>query len=329
MRDVSLGLHAGRTLAVVGESGSGKSVSALAVMGLLPKGRVLGGSISYSGDHGVLELTSLPEAEHRRVRGGQIAMIFQEPMSSLNPVLTIGEQVEEAIELHGSRAPGERLSRKGRRMCAAAALEEVGIADGLARLSQYPHEFSGGMRQRVLIAMAIACNPRILIADEPTTALDVTVRESILDVVQKLRDARGLAVMLITHDLNIVRARADSVTVMHGGRVLEHASTQSIFARPLHPYTRALMRCEPSLATRGNPLATVGEVLAEEGTRSILSDGRTVHPYWPAEGGNADAANGMVCEVEPGRWLSVDASAEDCDKLGVSFPDVWGEKMKR
>ncbi len=331
VREVSLALHPGRTLAVVGESGSGKSVSALAVMGLLPASRQYRGSICYVGNAGPLELTSLSEQSHRALRGGHIAMIFQEPMTSLNPVLTIGEQVEEALELHGARAAGgvhgKVLSRKGRRARAAAALAEVGIEEGERRLSQYPHEFSGGMRQRVMIAMAIACNPRVLIADEPTTALDVTVRESILDLVQSLRDSRQLAVMLITHDLNIVRARADAVTVMHGGRVLEHGRTDELFARPLHPYTRALMRCEPSLATRGRPLVTVGEVLASEGTGTILSDGRTVRPYWPVEGENADTAAPRLCEVEPGRWLCVDTpvNVESGGDMLASLPDVWAK----
>lgn len=317
---VSLALHPGRTLAVVGESGSGKSVSSMAVMGLLPKSTVMRGSITYvGGSSGVQDLTRVTEAQHRSIRGREIAMIFQEPMTCLNPVLTIGEQITEALYLH---QPG--LSRKGRTERAITALAEVGIADASRRLHQYPHEFSGGMRQRVMIAMAIACNPKVLIADEPTTALDVTVRESILDLVQSLRDSRGLAVMLITHDLNIVRTRADAVTVMHAGRVLEHARTDELFQRPLHPYTRALMQCEPSLKTQGKSLATVSEIIARDGIDCVLSDGRTITPYWTvSENGytvdaqGADTLEPVMSLVEPGRWLCIAKEGSH------DFPDAF------
>jgi len=188
-----------------------------------------------------------------RIRGGGVAMIFQEPMTSLNPVYTIGEQIIEAIRQH------HRVLRRAAKEMASAALREVGIDDPHVRLHAYPHQFSGGMRQRVMIAMALACNPRILLADEPTTALDVTIASQILDLLQRLQRSRGLSIMLITHDLGIVAQRADDVCVMYRGRIVEAGTVKEVLARPMHPYTRALLECRPRVGQRAERLVTIGD----------------------------------------------------------------------
>jgi peptide/nickel transport system ATP-binding protein len=236
---VSYHVAAGETLGVVGESGCGKSITALSVLGLIPKpsGRVAGGRILFEGR----DLVTLSEREMLSVRGNEISMIFQEPMTSLNPVLTIGRQIAEVIMLH------QRVSRQEANDRAAEMLKLVRISDPLRRLSEYPHQLSGGMRQRVMIAIALACNPKVLIADEPTTALDVTIQAQILDLMVELQERTGTAIVLITHDLGVVAETAQRAVVMYAGRKVEEATVQELFDYPLHPYTNGLLRSIPSV----------------------------------------------------------------------------------
>jgi len=238
---VSFTLAKGEMLGIVGESGSGKSATSLSIMGLLPpRGQIVNGRVLLAGT----DLVGLDEAERRRVRGRRIAMIFQDPMTALNPYLRVGEQLVEGPMLHlglGEREAEER---------AVALLDRVRIPDARARLRSYPHELSGGMRQRVMIAMALLCDPELLIADEPTTALDVTVQAQILELIRELRREKELAILLITHDLGVVASTCDRVLVMYAGRVVELAPARELFARPLHPYTAALMQSLPSLDAR-------------------------------------------------------------------------------
>ena len=235
---VAFRVDAGETLAIVGESGSGKSVTALATMRLLPErtARVTGSVLLEGRD-----LLALPETEMERVRGRDMAMIFQEPMTSLNPVLTVGRQIAEALRRH------EGLDKAAARARTVALLDRVRIPSASNRFDEYPHQLSGGMIQRVMIAMALACRPRLLIADEPTTALDVTVQAGILDLVRRLRDRHGSAVVFITHDMGVVSELADRVMVMYAGRIVEKGARSELFGDPLHPYTRALMGSIPPL----------------------------------------------------------------------------------
>jgi oligopeptide/dipeptide ABC transporter ATP-binding protein len=227
---------------VVGESGCGKSVSALSILRLVaPPGRIVGGQICFQGRN----LLEASEAEMRELRGNQVSMIFQEPMTSLNPVLTIGRQIAEAVALH------ERVSSKRAMARAAEMLRLVHIPEPEARLRQYPHQLSGGMRQRVMIAMALACNPKVLIADEPTTALDVTIQAQILELIQELKEKLGTAVILITHDLGVVAETAQRVVVLYAGRKVEEAPVGELFANPRHPYTQGLMAAIPRLGEEG------------------------------------------------------------------------------
>jgi peptide/nickel transport system ATP-binding protein len=238
---VSFAVYPGETLAVVGESGCGKSVTALSILRLVPSppARISASKLKFEG----VDLLSLSEAEMRKVRGNRISMIFQEPMTSLNPVLTIGRQIAETLTLHRG------LSRQDAAAQSVEMLKLVGIAEPVRRVDQYPHQLSGGMRQRVLIAMALACEPKLLIADEPTTALDVTIQAQILDLVRALRAKTGAAIMLITHDLGVVAETAQRVIVMYAGRKAEEAPVEELFARPLHPYTRGLLSSVPRLGT--------------------------------------------------------------------------------
>ncbi len=247
---VSFDVLPGEFLGIVGESGSGKSVTALSLMRLIPDppGRIESGEVLFEGR----DLLKLPLEEVRKVRGKDIAMIFQEPMTSLNPVLTIGRQVMESLRLH------EDLDDAAARARAVEVLTQVGIPDAEKRLSAYPHQFSGGMRQRVMIAMALSCRPKLLIADEPTTALDVTIQAQILDLMQSLQEERqGGATILITHDLAVVAETCDRVIVMYGGRIQEVGSTRDLFRDPLHPYTRGLMGSIPGEDTKGRPLFAI------------------------------------------------------------------------
>ena len=246
---VSFEIPRKQTLGVVGESGCGKSVTALSVMRLVasPPGRIAGGAIHYDGKN----LLELPEPDMRAIRGNRIAMIFQEPMTSLNPVFTVGDQVAEAVRLH------QKKSRKDALAVAAEMFKLVGIPSPEERLGNYPHQLSGGMRQRVMIAMALACKPDLLIADEPTTALDVTIQAQILDLLRNLQEEMGMAILLITHDLGVVAETCDEVVVMYAGRVVERAETAELFARPQHHYTAGLLRSVPSYHAAGE--AAVGE----------------------------------------------------------------------
>ncbi len=259
IEDVSLSLAPGEILGVVGESGSGKSVTALSVMGLLPEpaARIVSGRVVFEGQ----VLTGLSETRMRRVRGPGIGMVFQEPMTSLNPVFSIGEQITETLAAHGERDGGKRRDR------AVEMLERVGIPSAARRLSDYPHQLSGGQRQRVMIAIALACRPRLLIADEPTTALDVTIQASILDLVLDLRDQMGMAVLLITHNMGVIAEVADRVAVMYAGRVVEQAPVEAIFTHPGHPYTRALLGCVPALDDDRPRLAAIPGLLPDPRAR--------------------------------------------------------------
>ena len=237
--DVSWDVQEGETVALVGESGCGKSVSALSIMRLVapPAGRIESGEILYKGR----DLLKLTAAEMRHVRGREIAMVFQEPMTSLNPVLSIGRQLTEGLEIHMGMKPAEARSR------ATELLAMVGIADPQRRLAQYPHHFSGGMRQRMMIAMALACNPSLILADEPTTALDVTIQAQILELMRGLAQRLGVAMLIITHNLGVVARYADRVNVMYAGRIIERASAAELYANPRHPYTLGLLRSVPRL----------------------------------------------------------------------------------
>ena len=239
VRGVSYDLARGETLGLVGESGSGKSVSALSLLGLLPPkvGRITNGSVRLEGR----ELVGLPESAMRGIRGARIGMIFQDPLSSLNPVLTIGRQITESLETHRGITGGAARQR------AVELLELVGIPNAGRRVKEYPHQFSGGMRQRAMIAMALACEPSLLIADEPTTALDVTIQAQILELLRSLREELGMAVLIITHDLGVVAGFADRVAVMYAGRIVETGLTEEVLEHPKHPYTVGLLRSMPRL----------------------------------------------------------------------------------
>jgi len=238
---VSFELARGETLGIVGESGCGKSVTALSILRLIPPetGRIASGSIRFEGE----ELTSLSEEAMKRLRGHRISMIFQEPMTSLNPVLTVGTQIAENVTRHLG------VSKRAARERACEMLDLVRIADAKRRLDEYPHQLSGGMRQRVMIAMALSCDPQVLIADEPTTALDVTIQAQILDLMLDLKEKTGTAIVLITHDLGVVAETAQRVVVMYAGRKVEEAPVEALFDNPLHPYTRGLMAAIPRLDT--------------------------------------------------------------------------------
>jgi len=239
IEEVSFSLKEGEILGIVGESGSGKSVTALTIMGLLPQppARIAAGKEMFQGQ----DLTKLSGREMQRIRGPGIAMIFQEPMSSLNPVFSIGDQIMETIRAH------ENLPAAALRKRAIDMLDKVGIPSAARRLDDYPHQMSGGQRQRVMIAIALACNPKLLIADEPTTALDVTIQAQILDLLMDLRDEFRMAIMIITHNMGVIAETADRVLVMYAGRVIEEAPVARVFDHPVHPYTRGLLECVPSI----------------------------------------------------------------------------------
>jgi peptide/nickel transport system ATP-binding protein len=247
--NVSYRLYAGQTLGVVGESGCGKSVTALSIMRLLPMppGRFAGGAVRFRGQ----DLLGLSEKQMRQIRGNRISMIFQEPMTSLNPVLTIGRQIVETVRLH------QKLGRKQALARAEKMLRLVQIAEPERRVHEYPHQLSGGMRQRVMIALALACNPDVLIADEPTTALDVTIQAQILELLRSLQKKLGMGIVMITHDLGVVAESCERVVVMYAGRKVEEAPVAELFDRPLHPYTRALMASMPAMNTRADRLAEI------------------------------------------------------------------------
>jgi len=259
IEDISFELNAGEILGIVGESGSGKSVTALTIMGLLPQppARVAAGSVRFAGE----ELTTASSNRMEKIRGAGIAMVFQEPMTSLNPVFTIGEQIMETVRAH------ERMSASAQRERAIEMLDRVGIASATKRLNDYPHQFSGGQRQRVMIAMSLACRPKLLIADEPTTALDVTIQAQVLDLLMDLRDELGMAVMIITHNMGVIAEVADRVLVMYAGRIVEQSPAAGLFDAPQHPYTKGLLACVPTLQQDRHRLIAIPGSLPEPARR--------------------------------------------------------------
>jgi peptide/nickel transport system ATP-binding protein/oligopeptide transport system ATP-binding protein len=267
---VSLTLAAGEVLGIVGESGCGKSLTALSILGLVPKptGRIQGGHILLNGK----DLAQASEVEMNRIRGKEIAMIFQEPMTALNPVIKVGEQIAETIRVH------EGVSREVARRRALELLERVGMSNPRQRIDQYPHELSGGMRQRVMIAIALACRPKILIADEPTTALDVTIQAQILALLKELQQEFGMAMILITHDLGVVAQVADRVAVMYAGRIFEDGSAIEVFEQPAHPYTRSLLASIPALDQEYSRLQTIQGMVP---SLAKLPSGCRFHPRCP------------------------------------------------
>ena len=317
VRDVSITIHAGQTVALVGESGCGKSVTSLSVLRLIPSppGKVLSGQILLNGR----DLLQLTEADMRKVRGKDIAMIFQEPMTSLNPVYTIGDQIVEAITLH------QNVNFKEAYKIAEQALTDVGIADAKRRLHEYPHQMSGGMRQRVMIAMALSCQPQLLIADEPTTALDVTIQAQILELLRRLQKEKNMAILLITHDLGVVAENADIVAVMYASRVVECATVEEIFDAPKHPYTQGLLNSVPRLSTKDgrldsipgavpnpanfpggckfHPRCTMARELAKNMSAADVSKVATVEEEFMVPKACA-ATEPELREVEPNHWAS-------------------------
>ena len=295
VQGVSFDIPEGKTLAVVGESGCGKSVTALSVLQLIPipPGKIVAGEIFFNGEN----LLDKNEKQMRKIRGNDIAMIFQEPMTSLNPVFTVGNQIVEAIKLHQG-IKGQDAWDKATEM-----LRKVGIADPAQRVREYPHQMSGGMRQRVMIAMALSCSPALLIADEPTTALDVTIQAQILELLRELQRQENMSVMMITHDLGVVAENADDVVVMYASRVVETASVVPIFEDPLHPYTQGLLRSLPRLGTQSDRLEVIGGNVPNP---LNFPDGCRFHPRCTI-GGNDKKCQTLeppLKEVEPGRCVA-------------------------
>ncbi len=284
-------IERGETLALVGESGCGKSMTALSLLRLVPEpGRIVGGDIRFDG----IDLLRIPEAEIRRVRGNRIGMIFQEPMTSLNPVFRIGDQIMETLQLHRGHDKSEATE------IAAELLHKVGMPDAGQRLKDYPHQLSGGMRQRVMIAMALACDPQLLIADEPTTALDVTIQAQIMDLLAQIRAEHNMATLLITHDLGVVAENADRVAIMYAGSILETAPVKELYANPRHPYTRGLLACIPRVGERQKRLVPIEGSVPRSGAAddkcSFLE--RCPESFAPCRGQLPP-----LKEVQPGHWL--------------------------
>jgi len=292
--DVSFSVRSGQTIGLVGESGCGKSVTAHSIIQLIPEppGKIVGGKIFFDG----IDLLDLSERQMRRIRGNRISMIFQEPMTSLNPVFTVGEQVGEVIRLH------QHFSRKETLRRVVEIFQLVGISAPQKRLSDYPHQMSGGMRQRVMIAMALACNPKLMIADEPTTALDVTIQAQILDLMNKLKDDTGAAILFITHDLGVIAEMAQHVVVMYAGKMMEYADVETLFAGPKHPYTVGLMQSIPVLGrlTQDGRLSTIkgvvpslfnlpGGCLFSDRCPDVFDDCRYIEPDMYGVGNNHTA----------------------------------------
>ncbi|HHV93629.1 MAG TPA: ABC transporter ATP-binding protein [Firmicutes bacterium] len=286
-------LNKGETLGIVGESGCGKSVTSLSIMRLIPDppGKIVDGEIIFEGSN-LLEKT---EAEMRNIRGNDISMIFQEPMTSLNPVFTIGDQIMEAIILH------QRLTKAAARERAIEMLRRVGIPSPERRIDEYPHQLSGGMRQRVMIAMALSCNPKLLIADEPTTALDVTIQAQILDLMRKLRDEFGTAIMLITHDLGVIAELAERVVVMYAGKIVEQADVKPLFANPLHPYTVGLLGSIPKLTEQQDRLQVIEGVVPHP---AFLPKGCRFHPRCKEAREICKVEEPELMEQEPGHLVA-------------------------
>jgi len=305
VRNVGFSLRRGETLGLVGESGCGKSVTALALMGLLPDSAVVRGSIRLDGR----ELVGVGDADYRRLRGNRVSMIFQEPMTALNPMHTIGRQVAEPLRRH------KGLSAAQARNEAIALLDRVGLPDAARRVDAYPHQFSGGQRQRVTIAMALACQPDLLIADEPTTALDVTIQGQILDLIADLVAERGMAMILISHDLGVIAENVRKMMVMYGGTVVESGRTADVFARMGHPYTQGLFRARPNLGARkGTRLKTIAGTVPE---LADLPSGCAFSDRCPLVQERCRAALPPVVEVGPGHGVR-------CVRTDVSMAEAVG-----
>jgi ABC-type dipeptide/oligopeptide/nickel transport system ATPase component len=306
---VRLSVYPRQTLAVVGESGCGKSVTAMSTLHLIPRppGRFDRGEILFHTDLGPADLLKMSEREIRRIRGNEIAMIFQEPMTSLNPVFTIGDQIMEAVLLH------QNVTQAEAQQIALGAMRDVGIPEPERRIRQYPHQFSGGMRQRVMIAMALACQPKLLLADEPTTALDVTIQAQILELLTQLKRTRQMAIMLITHALGVVAENADVVCVMYAGRVVEYATVYELFDHPMHPYTRGLLASIPDIGETRDRLVTIREVVDSPAEFARLPGAdKGVRPWWPWHDPPKDlaprpgpAGDYYLQEVKPDHWVGV------------------------
>lgn len=296
VEDVSLDIQRGKTLGLVGESGCGKSVTALSVIGLISSpGRIVGGNVTLHENGKPIVLNELPESQMRKMRGGRIAMIFQEPMTSLNPVFTIGNQIMEAVRLHRD------VSKKEARDLAMEMLAKVKIPVPEKRIHDYPHQFSGGMRQRAMIAMALSCQPDLLIADEPTTALDVTIQAQILDLLRELQETQGMSILLITHDLGIIAEMADDVSVMYASKVVEQATVKELFENPLHPYTNGLFRSRPELGrSKSEKLATIRGMVPSP---LRFPAGCKFHPRCPYAKGQCEKAEPSLREIRPGHFV--------------------------
>jgi oligopeptide/dipeptide ABC transporter ATP-binding protein len=295
VNDVSLTIPRGKTLGLVGESGCGKSVTALSIMRLISApGRIVDGHIDLHGSSGVRDLATLPERQMRRIRGGAISMIFQEPMTSLNPVFTIGDQIAEAVVLH------QKVGRREARRRAIEMLDSVRIPEPRRRVDEYPHQFSGGMRQRAMIAMALSCNPKLLIADEPTTALDVTIQAQILDLLRGLQRDFGMSILIITHDLGVIAEMADDVAVMYASRVVEYAPVKGLFDRPLHPYTVGLFKSRPSLGKSKTEKLSVISGMVPSPLR--FPSGCKFHPRCPFRQDICVSEEPALRQITPGHW---------------------------
>ena len=290
---VSFSIDKGETLALVGESGCGKSVTALSIMRLVPPpGRIVGGEVIFDGR----DLLKLSEREMRRVRGGEIAMVFQDPMTSLNPVYTVGDQMVEAIKLHRG------VSDKEAKEIAIEMLSKVNIPEPRVRFDEYPHQMSGGMRQRVMIAMALSCNPKLLIADEPTTALDVTTQAQILDLMRDLQGDFGMSILFISHDLGVVAEIADKVAVMYASRIVEYAGLEELFSNPKHPYTIGLLECRPRLGMpKTQKLYTIPGIVPDPLNHP---PGCKFHPRCPQAGERCKEEEPPLTEVEDGHLVA-------------------------
>jgi peptide/nickel transport system ATP-binding protein len=287
---ISLSIEQGKTLGLVGETGAGKTTTAHSIMGLVPKppGKIKSGQVLYRGE----DLLQKTEKQMRKIRGEEIAMIFQDPMTSLNPVVTVGHQIMEVIRLH------EKISKQDATKRAVKMLELVGIPGN--RYSEYPHQFSGGMRQRVIIAIALACNPKLLIADEPTTALDVTIQAQVLELMKKLKNDFNTSMLLITHDLGVVAEVCDDVATMYAGEIVESGSLEDVFDHTAHPYTKGLFSCIPSLDEETDHLETI-EGLASD--PSNLPSGCKFHPRCPKRFAECERRNPPSIEYRPGHFV--------------------------
>jgi len=292
---VSFPIYRGKTLGVVGESGCGKSVTALSIMRLLSHpGRIVGGQVLFEGQ----DLVPIAEPEMREIRGNKISMIFQEPMTSLNPVFTIGNQISEAVILH------QKLSKRAARERTVEMLRLVKIPAAETRIDEYPHQMSGGMRQRVMIAMALACNPQLLIADEPSTALDVTIQAQILDLMRELQQELQMSILIITHDLGVVAELADYVAVMYASKVVEYADVKELFASPLHPYTQGLFKSRPAIGTPKGKKLTIIPGSVPNPLR--FPTGCKFHPRCPKAIDACKVKEPELRELRPGHWVRCD-----------------------